>query len=186
MTTEAKAPAPDFALPDDIRIPLHSLQTDISYLFDCVVVDENCIFTIKRSIRDRLNDIERYVNNAAAKDAEIARLREALETALSWHAERAEGLSKVDQMPSIAWSRIEHLEQIDDIRAALSSIPTASAKGRAHQFYKTGDADAPAQIKDRNGAVVLQCCRCCGLAEAELDEAPECAIPTPSDTDEVR
>lgn len=41
-----------------------------------------------------------------------------------------------------------------------------------HDFYKTGDRDAPEQIKDRNGAVVLQCCRRCGQAEIELE--PDC------------
>lgn len=38
-----------------------------------------------------------------------------------------------------------------------------------HQLYKTGDEDAPAAIKDRNGIVVLECCRICGKAESELD-----------------
>ena len=39
-----------------------------------------------------------------------------------------------------------------------------------HDLYKTGDADAPRQIKDRNGEVVLDMCRVCGRAEAELEE----------------
>lgn len=37
-----------------------------------------------------------------------------------------------------------------------------------HRFYKTGDRDVPEQILDRNGEVVLQCCKICGRAEAEL------------------
>ena len=37
-----------------------------------------------------------------------------------------------------------------------------------HGFYKTGDRDAPPQICDRNGEVVLQCCKMCLKAEAEL------------------
>lgn len=39
-----------------------------------------------------------------------------------------------------------------------------------HTLYKTGDADAPPQIKDRNGEVVLDLCRVCGKGEAELDQ----------------
>lgn len=38
-----------------------------------------------------------------------------------------------------------------------------------HDFYKTGDADAPEAIKDRNGEVVLDYCRRCGQAEAEIE-----------------
>jgi hypothetical protein len=37
-----------------------------------------------------------------------------------------------------------------------------------HTLFKTGDADASAQIKDRNGEVVLNYCRVCGGVEAEL------------------
>lgn len=39
----------------------------------------------------------------------------------------------------------------------------------AHDLYKKGDADAPAEIRDRNDDVVLCLCRRCGKAEAELD-----------------
>ncbi len=39
-----------------------------------------------------------------------------------------------------------------------------------HNFYKTGDADAPSQILDRNGEVVLALCRNCNKAEAELSD----------------
>ncbi len=39
-----------------------------------------------------------------------------------------------------------------------------------HVLYKTGDLDAPFQIKDRNGEVVLNMCRKCRKAEAELEE----------------
>ena len=38
-----------------------------------------------------------------------------------------------------------------------------------HILYRDGDADAPASIRDRNGAVVLDLCRCCGKAEGELN-----------------
>lgn len=43
-----------------------------------------------------------------------------------------------------------------------------------HNLYRTGDADKPDQICDRNGEVVLACCRVCGLAEIELDQMPDC------------
>ena len=46
-----------------------------------------------------------------------------------------------------------------------------------HDFYKTGDSDVPKSIVDRNGEVVLQQCRSCGRAEAELDGHPECDKP---------
>lgn len=37
-----------------------------------------------------------------------------------------------------------------------------------HHLYRDGDADAPEEIKDRNGAVALQQCAVCGAGEAEL------------------
>ena len=37
-----------------------------------------------------------------------------------------------------------------------------------HDLYRDGDADAPPQIRDRNGSVVLSLCKRCGMAEAEL------------------
>lgn len=37
-----------------------------------------------------------------------------------------------------------------------------------HDLYKTGDADAPDQIKDRNGEVALDMCRTCHCAESQL------------------
>lgn len=39
-----------------------------------------------------------------------------------------------------------------------------------HDLYKTGDADAPDAIKDRNGDIVLAACRKCGRGEAQLEE----------------
>lgn len=38
-----------------------------------------------------------------------------------------------------------------------------------HELYTTGEVGAPREIKDRNGHVVLECCRRCGKAESELD-----------------
>ena len=40
---------------------------------------------------------------------------------------------------------------------------------KKHNFYKTGDKDAPDIIKDRNGEVVLNLCRSCGKAEGDLN-----------------
>ncbi|XAI94712.1 putative pyrophosphatase [Pseudomonas phage vB_Pa-PAC6] len=41
-----------------------------------------------------------------------------------------------------------------------------------HDLYRTGDEGAPDAIKDRNGEVVLNLCRCCGKGEAELIDTP--------------
>ncbi len=37
-----------------------------------------------------------------------------------------------------------------------------------HNFYVTGDTDAPESIQDHLGYVVLSLCRVCGGAEGEL------------------
>lgn len=37
-----------------------------------------------------------------------------------------------------------------------------------HDYYDTGDPDAPDAVKDRNGEVVLLLCRKCNKGEAEL------------------
>jgi hypothetical protein len=47
---------------------------------------------------------------------------------------------------------------------------------RHHDLYRSGDTDAPDQIKDRNGQVVLRLCRRCERAESELSES--CDIKT--------
>lgn len=46
--------------------------------------------------------------------------------------------------------------------------------GFQHSLYRTGDADAPAVIKDQNGDVVLALCRLCDQAEVEL--TPTCPV----------
>lgn len=46
------------------------------------------------------------------------------------------------------------------------------ARGDSHDLFRTGDADAPPAILDRNGAVTLGLCRRCGQGEADL--APSC------------
>jgi hypothetical protein len=43
-----------------------------------------------------------------------------------------------------------------------------------HDLYKTGDADAPAAILDRNGEVVLSLCRNCKRGEIDLKNNIEC------------
>ncbi len=43
-----------------------------------------------------------------------------------------------------------------------------------HELWKDGDEGVPQQIKDRNGAVAIHCCKNCGLAEIELTHNPSC------------
>jgi len=43
------------------------------------------------------------------------------------------------------------------------------SQGQPHDLYKTGDADAPESIRDRNGEVALALCRRCGKGERDLD-----------------
>lgn len=44
-----------------------------------------------------------------------------------------------------------------------------------HEFYKTGDANAPSVIKDGRGEVVLQMCKHCRMAEGEIkDDNEDC------------
>lgn len=48
----------------------------------------------------------------------------------------------------------------------------------SHRLYKDGDEDAPDEIKDRNGSIVLQMCRDCGAYEADLEDyCPKNLIP---------
>ncbi|ASW27669.1 pyrophosphatase [Klebsiella phage YMC16/01/N133_KPN_BP] len=51
----------------------------------------------------------------------------------------------------------------------------------SHELYSTGDADAPEQIKDRNGEVVLDQCRHCGRAESQLLDGKPCAVEPAND-----
>jgi NTP pyrophosphatase (non-canonical NTP hydrolase) len=51
----------------------------------------------------------------------------------------------------------------------------------SHELYKTGDADAPEQVKDRNGEVVLDQCRHCGRAESQLLDGKPCAVEPAND-----
>lgn len=61
-------------------------------------------------------------------------------------------------------------------QGAVDWVPCSTCKGNGyvpaanpHNLYKTGDADAPEVIKDRNSEVVLGLCRDCGKGEIELD-----------------
>lgn len=58
------------------------------------------------------------------------------------------------------------------IDSAIEHIPA-----REHDLYKTGDADAPLVIKDRNGDVVLGLCRRCGRGEIELCDPCDPLVP---------
>lgn len=51
-----------------------------------------------------------------------------------------------------------------------SKVVTSPTNKLDHDLYKTGDADAPEQIKDRNGDVVLSLCRRCGKGGIDLSE----------------
>lgn len=51
----------------------------------------------------------------------------------------------------------------------------------AHDLYQTSDADRPDTVCDSNGEVVLDLCRRCGQAEADLER--DCPGPTKKQTD---
>lgn len=53
------------------------------------------------------------------------------------------------------------------------SVNSDGARGTGHDAWPIGlpAPDAPDQIKDRNGVVVLRMCRRCGCAERELGPA---------------
>ena len=61
---------------------------------------------------------------------------------------------------------------VQDITAARAERAAERAAEprtyRAHDLYRTGDADAPLDIQDRNGEVTLGLCRRCGQAEGDL------------------
>lgn len=53
-----------------------------------------------------------------------------------------------------------------------------------HQLYITEDEDKPNCICDANGDVVLDLCRVCGQAEADLEpECPGAQTPTPTESE---
>lgn len=74
-------------------------------------------------------------------------------------------------------------------RAILTLRPQAAQQATPepckHILYKTGDADKPREICDRNGEVVLAMCRICGKAEAELVEITTGQPAPPAQTERV-
>lgn len=77
----------------------------------------------------------------------------------------AEALEALDSMDDYA--RMDCGVDAHGPRNVLKSFIEQHMK--PHDLYKTGDADAPNVIKDRNGEVVLGLCRRCGQAEADLE-----------------
>lgn len=64
----------------------------------------------------------------------------------------------------------EAIVQAESSQPVESQPSSEHAQGPAHDLYKTGDADAPDVIRDRNGEVVLAMCRRCGKGEIELKQ----------------
>ncbi len=59
-----------------------------------------------------------------------------------------------------------HTQTHIEVRPSRSSgYATQDVK---HDLYKTGDPDAPEEIKDGNGEVAVDLCKRCGKAEVEL------------------
>jgi hypothetical protein len=48
-------------LPDDIRVPLHSLQADMRWLFGRVANDPDAVGIVTDSVLERLSEIEAAV-----------------------------------------------------------------------------------------------------------------------------
>jgi hypothetical protein len=59
----------------------------------------------------------------SSRDAEIARLRGALEMSAQWHDSEADDLGKYPQVGECFWRRARHQSERDRIRAALSPDP---------------------------------------------------------------
>ena len=55
---EAIKATENIELPDDLRIPLHSLQADVDWLAARIVSDPDQVDLFKESIRNRLSQIE--------------------------------------------------------------------------------------------------------------------------------
>jgi len=69
------------------------------------------------------NTIERHV-------AEIERLRGALSEAAEWHQSRDKALSKQPPSGARDWQRMEHQEERDRIRAALTGEDHEAGEGK--------------------------------------------------------
>lgn len=71
-------------------------------------------------------------------------------------------------------TKLEDVEPVAPVQEQVYDPYKAKPCHTSHELYKTGDADAPEQIKDRNGEVVLDQCRNCGRAESELLDGEPC------------
>lgn len=83
--------------------------------------------------------------------------------------------TKPDDKDRTTWARSAVRWRRVSIEQALqeAGLP-ASTDPDGHSFYVTGNTDAPDQIRDGNGQVVLQQCRLCGKAEVELIPSVPC------------
>jgi hypothetical protein len=88
---------------------------------------------------------------------------------------------EVSEMSAAFWSypRSSWKHKLSDRNHDIIAYRIVSPAPPQHDLYKTGDADAPEAIKDRNSEVVLGLCRRCGRGEVELSE-PCDAPPQPA------
>lgn len=63
---------------------------------------------------------------------------------------------------------------------SLKHVPLPGKNDPGHELYRQGDKDAPDGIKDRNGEIVLCCCRVCGEFEAGLEKPCTADKPVPA------
>jgi hypothetical protein len=120
-------------LPDEIRVPLHSLQADVGYLFGRVAADSSCAGAMAQSVRDRLNEIERAYGSTGA-------LREALAGCIEAIGEwsRPTGMNGMRSMPDTHPLNVAARKA----RTALSGSPAPSTEGlREWQPIETAPRD---------------------------------------------
>jgi hypothetical protein len=103
----------------------------------------------KRDGDYRIQAFARFERDTAAeKDAEIERLREAIEQAIAWHEEQDKSISKWPDANTgdNGWLRMEHQEQCAMLRAALASnSPVVGEDGPPETIdgVETGNTVAP-------------------------------------------
>jgi len=139
---------------DEIRVPLHSLQADIGYLFGRVAADGSCADAMAQSVRDRLNEIERaYTSTDALRSALASAMRQAERDLTSAHAEicKLQGLDP-DKHDWPAWSapantfrwfrslREKFGIEDEQAHAALSGSPAPSIEGLREALAGLADA----------------------------------------------
>lgn len=111
-------------LPDDIRVPLHSLQADVGYLIGRVQADGSCGSAIATSIKERLSAIEMGIDRLRAPPLPVApeeyatALQEIATLAGKFDDERHQGHAAVAMLGRIA-------------QKALSAAPQPPAVGAA-------------------------------------------------------